>query len=65
MFKLIRIDNKESAGADFVGEIGNFSFNGNIFFFCNLRSSKVEIINRIDDELIVKTKNSKYVFEKQ
>lgn len=64
MFKLIGVDNHQSYGTREVGHTGNFTYDGNMFYFNTMHSSTVESINKIDDELIVQTKNSKYIFKK-
>ena len=64
MFKLLAIDNPSSAGNDFVGTTYDFYFNGTIFVFGNLRSSKVSKIEKDDDFMKVITKNSIYEFKR-
>lgn len=63
MYELISLDNKESIGQREIGKRGRFTFDGTIFFFNTISSSRVEIINKIGEELLVKTKNSRYVFK--
>lgn len=65
MFELISLDNINSIGQREVGKVGAFSYDGVLFYFNSIHSSRVEIINKIGDELIVKTKNSKYVFKQK
>ena len=68
VFKLEKLDNKTSIGQDFVGNIDIFEFDGVVFYFGHLRSSRVQsIVCTYDDnnepvEMKVTTKNSVYTF---
>ncbi len=64
MFKLNGIDNKESFGNTKVGETGEFRYDGTMFYFRGMHSSRVKSIEVVDKDLIVQTKNTRYVFVK-
>jgi len=64
MFKLIELDNKSSYGVNAVGKTGVFNYDGIVFRFQGVRSSRVESIINDGISMEVKTKNSTYVFEK-
>ena len=64
-WKLVDLDNKESYGVNHIDDIDFFEFNGSVFYFSGMRSSKVRQITINEDEMIVQTKNSTYTFKKQ
>ena len=65
MFKLLSLDNKESKGQAMVNKKHNFIFDGHQFTFGTITSSRVKSININEKkEVVVKTKNSTYVFER-
>ena len=63
LFTLIEVDNKSSKGQSEVGNIQQFNFDGVVFHFGNIRSSRVSNITCTALGIVVKTKNSIYTFE--
>lgn len=64
-YTLVSINNTDSVGNKFVGTTNDFSFDGSIFYFGLLYSSKVRSITFNGDTMTIQTKNSKYTFEKE
>ncbi len=63
-YELMKVTNTESKGNREVGNIGRFDFDGKVFFFGDIRSSRVRQITINDaNEMIVQTKNSTYFFK--
>ena len=62
MFELIELDNKESFGMNCLNKTGEFSYDGIVFYFDAMRSSRVLSIKRDGSIMIVRTKNSEYTF---
>jgi len=64
MFKLNGINNNTSVGNVEVGKTHEFNYDGVMFYFGSIHSSRVKSINVIDGDLEVTTKNSVYIFVK-
>ncbi len=65
MFKLLSVDNAETKGNEAIGKVDNFYYNGKNIEFANIRTSRVISILKSEKKLVVKTKNSQYIFEEQ
>lgn len=63
-YRMIDIDNKESKGYSEIEMTHDFIFDGNVFYFGNIRSSRVRHITIDCDNVVIKTKNSTYTFIK-
>lgn len=64
MFKLNAINNESSLGNIEVGNTHEFRYDGTMFYFGSIHSSRVKSINVIDGDLEVTTNNSVYIFVK-
>lgn len=64
MYQLLGLDNKESVGQREIGTKAPFSFDGRVFVFNTIRSSRVKSITIDDCIMTVRTKNSEYKFKK-
>ena len=64
MFKLNGINNESSIGYKEVGQTHDFKFDGTVFIFGDIQSSRVKSIEVVEKDLIVHTKNSRYIFVK-
>ena len=66
-YKLVKLDNQQSAGQSLIGEIHTISIKDGRFHFGSLVSSPIENIDAKSSEhrVIIKTKNSTYTFEVQ
>lgn len=64
-YKLVDVSNMESIGNRQILNTHKFDFDGNVFYFGDIRSSRVRQITIDDDVMIVQTKNSTYRFEKE
>ncbi len=62
MFKLISIDNQISKGSREVGKTNEFNYDGNVFHFGSIQSSRVKSIIAHQEVLIVVTQNTLYTF---
>ena len=61
MFKMTRCSSSNSYGMNELNKVNNFKYDGKVFYFGSIRSSRVESIDaRTHNELIVKTKNTIY-----
>ena len=63
MVTLKHLDSKASDENSFIDQTHDFRYNGLVFYFGKLHSSLVKRISRVDNILIVETKNSTYTFE--
>ena len=65
-FILEDLDNKESAGQQFVGRVDRFKYDGFRFYFGSLYSSYVlSIVSDMEGSMVVNTKNSVYTFKRK
>ena len=64
-YKLIEVDNPNTYGQKCLGHIGPVIYNGIIFLFSHMQSSIVQEYKKVDDKLIIQTKNTKYTFQEQ
>ena len=61
-YELTDVSNIESKEHKHIGEVNEFSFNGDYFTFGTIRSSRVFLIKSYKQFLEVVTKNSVYTF---
>ncbi len=64
-FTLIALDNQSSAGQSMVGKTYPFSYDGRMFYFGDIHSSRVQSIVSKDGEMVITTKNSTYAFRQK
>jgi len=63
-YKLINVDNPLTAGNTHVDRVSRFEFDGEVFYFGSLRSSRVQSITVRGEMMTVQTNNTKYTFKK-
>ena len=64
-YELINTNNPNSYGNNCIGVVSTFHFDGELFYFDEMRSSKVSSISVYSDLMLVQTKNTLYTFKKQ
>lgn len=64
-YELISVSNETTYGNNCVGIVSNFNFNGEVFYFDEMKSSKVKSISVSSELMLVQTKNTLYTFKKQ